>query len=122
MAMSSAGGVPLPILVSKGGRGSWASSNSLYQFVWAVKRSCLSCSALHAVPGWAALALWIDCLGFRDFREGGSPGAPSGDERMLDLIVLLVRSGWTPREVLLWIFPSFLGLLFDMAIDESGTA
>ena len=51
-----------------------------------------------------------------------SPGAPNGDERMLDYIVLLVRSGWSPKEVLLWIFPSFWGMLIDLAKDESGTS
>ncbi len=119
--MSSASGLPLPVFVSEAGRGSWAARNSLYRLVWAVKRSCLSWSALHAIPGWAALALWLGGLDLRDFREGESPGAPTGDERMLDWIVLSVRSGWTPREVLLWIFPSFGGLLFDLAIDESST-
>ena len=85
--MSSASGLPLPVLVSKAGPGSWASRDSLYQFVWAVKRCYLSYSALHAVPDRAALAMWIGGLDLRDFREGVSPGAPSGDERMLDWIV-----------------------------------
>ena len=82
--ISSASGLLLPVFVSEACRGSWAASNSLYRFVWAVKRSCLSWSALHAVPGRAALALWLGGLDVRDFSEGESPGAPSGDERMLD--------------------------------------
>ena len=98
---SSAGGLPLPVLGFEAGRGSWASSNSLYRFVWAMKRSCLSHSALQADPGRAALALWIGGLDLRDFREGGSLGAPNGDERTLDWIVVSVRSGWTPMEFLL---------------------
>ena len=87
-----------------------------------MKRSCLSYSALHAVHGRPALALWIHGLNLRDFREDGSPSALSGDERMLEWIVLSVRSGWTPREVLLWIFPIFGGVLFDLDIDVSGTS
>ena len=83
-----------------------------------MKRSCVSYSALQAVPDRPALALWIGGLDLCAFREGGSPGAPSGDERMLDWIVLSVRSGWTPMEVLLWIFPSVGGMLFDLATDE----
>ena len=122
VAMSSASGLPLSVIVSEAGGGSWASSNYLYRFVWTVKRSFLSCSAHHAVPGRAALALWIGGLDHRDFIEGGSLGALSGDERMMDRILLSVRSGWTPREVLSWIFPSFGGMLFDLVIDESGAA
>jgi len=72
--------------------------------------------------GRPALALWIGGLDLRDFREGGSPGAPSGDKRMLDLIGLSMRSGWTPKEVLMWLFPSFGGLLFDLSKDEAGSA
>ena len=48
-----------------------------------------------------------------------SPDAPSADERMLDWIVASVDSGWTTREVLIWIFPSFGGLLFNMICDGS---
>jgi hypothetical protein len=66
--------------------------------------------------------MWISGLDLREFIESGSPGAPTGDERMLDWIVLSVRSGWTPKEFLLWIFPSFGGLLFDLAKDEAGSA
>ncbi len=46
---------------------------------------------------------------------------PSVDEGMLDWIVLLVESGWTPKEVMLWIFTCFGGLLFDMIKGEGGT-
>ena len=51
-----------------------------------------------------------------------SPDTPSTNERMQDWIVASVRSGWTTREVMLWIFPSFGGLLFDMISDGSGSA
>ena len=120
--MSSAGGLPLPAHVAKADRGSWTSGAPLYSFVWAAKRCCLSSSVLQAVPDRAALAMWLGGMYLRDFGEGQSPGAPSGDERMLDSIVLSVKSGWTytPKEVLLWMFPNFGGMLFDMARDESG--
>ncbi len=52
---------------------------------------------------------------------GESPDAPSADERMMDWIVSSVMSGWTPREVMLWIFPRFGGMLFDLVRDESGS-
>ncbi len=48
-------------------RGSWTSSASLYRFVWAVKRCCLSPSILQAAPRWAALAMWLDEMVFREF-------------------------------------------------------
>ena len=91
--MSSAGDLPLPALVSEVGPGSWSSSDTLCRFVWDVKRQCLSQSALHAVLGRAALALWISGLDLRDFRESGSLGASSGDEDMLGWIALSVRRG-----------------------------
>ena len=120
--MSPAGGLPPPDHVAEADRGSLTSSASLYRFVWAVKRCCLSSSVLRAVLGRATLAVWLGGLDLRDFREGESPDAPSNDERMLDWIVLSVKNGWTPKEVMLWIFPSSGGLLFDHAIDESGSA
>ena len=114
--MTSAGDCPLPALVSEIGPRSWSSSAALYRFVWVVKHKCLSQSALHAVPGRAALVLWISGLVLRDFRECGSRVASIDDEGMLDWIMLSVRRGWTPKEVLTWIFPCFGGLLFDMAL------
>jgi len=98
--MASAGDRPLTALVSEVGSGSWSSNAALYRFVWVVKRRCLSESALHAVHGRAALALWICGLDLRNFREDGSRVASNDDEGMLDWIVLSVRRGWTPKEVL----------------------
>jgi hypothetical protein len=117
--MSSAGGLPLPHPSVDDGRGSWSSSAALYRFVWAVKRGCLSQTALLAVPGREALALWIIGLDLREFSDSGSNVFSSGDEEMLDWVVASVRRGWTPREVLLWLFPSFGGLLYDLALDAS---
>ena len=119
--MSSAGGLPLPRHSTDGGPGSWSSSAALYRFVWAVKRGCLSQTALHAVPGRATLALWIIGLDLRDFTDSGYNVISPGDEGMLDWIMASVRRGWTPREVLLWMFPSFGGLLYDLALDASSS-
>ena len=117
--MGSTGGCPVPDLVSDVGPGSWMSSAALYRFDWAVKRQRLSETALHAVLGRAALALWLSGLDLPDFGESGSCVASPGDEGMLDWIVLSVRRGWTPREVLTWIFPNFGGMLFDLALDAA---
>ena len=117
MAMASTGDCPLPALVSEVGPWSWSSIASLYRFVWAVKWQCLSHSVLHAVSGRAALASWISGLDLREFRESGSRVFSSDDEGLLDWIVLAVRRGWIPKEVLTWIFPYFGGLLCDFALD-----
>ena len=119
--MSSTGDLPLPRPSIDGDPGSWSSSAALYRFVWAVKRGCLSQTALLAVPGREALALWIVELELRDFSDIGSNVFSSGDEDMLDWIVASVRKGWTPREVLLWLFPIFGGLLYDLALDASSS-
>ena len=81
----------------------------------------MSHTALLAVHGREALALWIVELELRDFSDIGSNVFSSGDEDMLDWIVASVRKGWTPREVLLWLFPSFGGLLYDLAVDASSS-
>ena len=69
------------------------------------------------------MAIWVGGLELREFRVGAetveSPDAPNVDERMLDWIVVSVERGWTAREVLIWIFPSFEGLLFNMICDGS---
>ena len=65
--------------------------------------------------------MWLGELDLRDLGEVESPDAPNADERMLDLIVLSEKSGWTPKEVMLWIFPIFLCLMFDLIRDVCGT-
>ncbi len=55
---------------------------------------------IHAIPGRAALALWISGLDLPDFGENGSCIASRDDERMLDWVMLSVRRGWTPKGVL----------------------
>ena len=99
--MSSVGDCSFPHHITEDGPGSWSSSAAMYRFVWAVKRGCLSRTALHAVPGRAAIALWIVGLDLRDFMGSGSNGGSPGDEGMLDWIVVFVRREWTPKEVLL---------------------
>ena len=71
--------------------------------------------------------MWLGSLELCDYITMGlecleSPGAPSADERMLDWILASVKSGWIPREVLLWIFSSFWGMLLDMICDGLGSA
>ena len=90
-------------------------------FAWVVKRCGLSSSALHASLGRAVLAVWLRKLDLRSWGERDSPDVPSVNEGMLDWIVFSVESGWTPKEVLLWIFPSFWGLLFDLIKDGGGS-
>ena len=118
--MSSEGDCPFTHQVTED-PGSWSSSVALYRFVWAVRRGCLSRTVLHAVPGRAALALWIVGLDLRDFTESESNVGSPGDDGMLDWIVVSVRRGWTPKEVLLWMFPTFGGLLYDLALDASSS-
>ena len=119
--MSSTGGVPSPRPSLGGVPGTWSSSAALYRFVWAAKRDCLSQAALLAVLGREALASWVIGLELRDFSDVGSNVSSFGDEDMLDWVVESVRNGWTPREVLLWMFPRFGGLLYDLALDASSS-
>ena len=120
--MATAGGL-LPVPVAEAELGSSTANASLNRFVWAARRCFLSSSVLQVVPGRAALAVWVVGLELREFRVGvegvESPDAPSVDERMLDWIVASVKSGWTTGEVLIWIFPSFGGMLFNMICDGS---
>ena len=52
--------------------------------------------------------------------EGDSPDVPNADERIPDWVVLSVKSGWTPKEVFLWIFPYFGDMLFDLIKEDVG--
>ncbi len=122
MAMGSAGDCALPVPGSEVGPGFWTSCAALYRFVWAVRRQCLTEAALLAVPGRATLALWVGGLELSEFGESGSCDSSLGDEGVLDWIVLSVRRGWTPREVLTWIFPQYGGMLFDLDLDEASSS
>ena len=44
----------------------------------------------------------------------------NADDRALDWIVTSAENGNTPREVLMWIFPSFGGHLFDLIKSGGG--
>jgi hypothetical protein len=57
--MSSAEDPSLPVHAAEDVRGSWTSCALLHRFAWAVKRCGLSSSALQAVLGRAALAVWL---------------------------------------------------------------
>ena len=70
----------------------------------------------------AALAVWLRKLDLSAPRDGGGLPPPSADEAMLDWLVSSVRLGWTPREVMIWFFPDFGDLLFDMISDVSEEA
>jgi hypothetical protein len=82
--MSSAEDPSLPAHAAEDVRGSWTSCATLHRFAWAVRRRGLSSSALQAVPGWAALAVWFGKLDLRNWGEVASPVATSADEGMLD--------------------------------------
>ena len=49
--------------------------------------------------------------------ESGAP-TPSADEAMLEWVVLYVRYGWTPKEVMVLFFPPFGDMLFQMISDN----
>ena len=74
----------------------------------------MSSSIFQAVPCWSALAVWLGKLDLCNWGEKFLPGVLSADEGMLDWIVLSVENGSTPREVMVWIVPSFVGLLIDL--------
>ena len=91
----------------------------------------VSCGLSASGPGWAPARsatglLWP--FGFGNWTSppqgtgGGSASPPSADEAMLDWLVSSVRLGWTPREVMIWFFPDFGDLLFDMISDVSEEA
>jgi len=117
--MSSDRGLSLPYEISEDVMGSWTPCASLDRFAWVVKRRGISSSALQAVLGRAALSIWLSKTGIRVGREGVSSGPPSSDEEMLDWLVLSVESGWTPREVLLLLFPKFGSIFFNIIAGEA---
>ena len=67
----------------------------------------------------AALAVWLRKLDLSPSRSEDDLSLPSADEAMLVWLVTSVRLGWTPREVLIWLFPVFGDLLFPMISDLS---
>ena len=66
----------------------------------------------------SALAVWIQKLDVS--ANGSKSGVPasSADDAMLVWLVVSLRCGWTPREVLIWFFPAFGDLLFKMISDN----
>ena len=99
--------VGLPRGAGSGPRVPWISSIALYRFVWAVQLGDGIGSDPRLECCRAALAVWIRKLEMSvNGSEGESP-ASSADEAMLDWLVVSVRSGWIPMEVLVWFFPFF---------------
>ena len=70
----------------------------------------------------ADLAVWIRKLNVSTSRAEDESTPPRADESTLDWLVTFVRFGWTPRGVLVWFFPIFGDLLFQIIsnIDEEG--
>ncbi len=77
----------------------------------------MSSSVLQAVLGRSAMAVWLCTLDLRRWVGEGTPGLLSADEGMFDWIVSSVENGSTPKDVLVWIFPSFGGHFFDLIRD-----
>ena len=78
----------------------WTSSVALMRFVWAVQYGVGVGDVPRVTCSRAALAVWIRKLKVMDPRGVDVPTSPNADEAMLDRLVTFVRSGWTPREVL----------------------
>ena len=81
----------------------------------------LSSSVLEVVPCRAALAVWLGKLYLYNSGEEVPPGVLSTDEGMLVWIVYSVANGSSLMEVLMWVFPSFGGLLVDLIKGEGGS-
>jgi hypothetical protein len=93
----------------------------LHRFAWGVKRGVFPPPppALQAIPARATLSIWVDKSKILVGGERCSLGAFSADEDMLDWLVLSVESSWTQRRVLLWLFPDFSSILFDIITSET---
>ena len=91
---------------------------SLARFVWAVQHGVVVGDGLRGSCSRAVLAVWIRKLHVASPRGDEVPSSPSVDEAMLDGLVISVRCGWTPREVLIWFFPVFGDLPFHMISDD----
>jgi hypothetical protein len=103
----SSDSIGLPRGAGSGFRVPWVSSIALSRFVLAVHLGVGVGSGPLLECCRAALAVWIRKLNISACgSEGGAP-ASSADKAMLDWLVLSGRSGWTPKEVLVWFFPFF---------------
>jgi len=101
-------------------RVAWTSSISIARFMWAVQYG--SGLGPRAECDRAALAIWLRKLNLSASRAENDLSLLSADEAMLDWLVTSVRLGWTPREVLIWLFPVFGDLLFLVVSDVSEDA
>ncbi len=110
--------VDLPHGAGSGPRVPWTSSIALSRFVWAVHLGSGVCSGPRLECSRAALSVWKRKMDISANEcETGAP-APRADEALLDCLVVSVRRGWTPMEVLVWFFPVFGSLLFHMISDS----
>jgi len=85
-----------------------------------MRRWGLSSSVLQAVLGRSALAVSLCNLDLCSLVEEVPLSVLNADDRALDWIVTSAENGNTPREVLMWIFPSFGGHLFDLIKGGGG--
>ncbi len=76
---------------------------------------------IQTVHSRSALSVWLCNLDLCKWDNETPPGMLSADDVMMGWIVSSVGNGSTPGEVLLWIFPSFGGHLFDLVKDGSGS-
>jgi len=95
--MSLAGDLPLSGRAAESIRVSWTSCVNLHKSAWAMAHDGLPSSALQALPGRTALAVWWSKLDIRVCGEGSSLDVPSVDEGMLRSLVLSVGTGGPPR-------------------------
>jgi len=95
-----------------GRRGSWTSSVSLTRSVWAVQHGDVVEDGSRVSFSRAALAVWIRKLSVASPRGDEVSSSPKADEAMLDWLVISVRCGWTPREVL-YGFSLYLGICYS---------
>ena len=83
-----------------GRRVAWTCAVALTRFVWAVQYGAGVGDAPRVSCSRATLAVWIRKPKAVVPRGVDGPTSPSADESMLDWLVIFVRFGWTPREVL----------------------
>jgi len=100
-------------------RVSWASADSLFRFVQAAQRGSGVGSGPQSESSRATLAVWIRMkFNIVAVDSGSGALASSADEAMLYWLVVYFRSGCTHEEVLIWLFPVFGSLLFQMFVDS----
>ena len=91
----------------------WTACVALTRFVWSVRR--MSADVLGKQSSeFVALAAWILRL---DLPMSAYVTPVTRDEALLTWIVRSVWNGWIPVGVLVWHFPNFGSLLFEMVME-----